>query len=113
GTDTTELVDLDDVDVIEDRRELGFAHERLDEARVLREMRKQPLECDRAFEAIGALLERAMHSCHATDAEALVHEVRPELLFYRRVNRHLSRVVKSRMNHGGDAQGKAPEVTEC
>src|SRR5437879_3781519 len=39
-TDAAELVDLDDVDVVQERRELGLAHERLDEARVLREVRQ-------------------------------------------------------------------------
>jgi hypothetical protein len=97
GADATELVDLDDVDVMEDRRELRFAHERLDEARVLRDVRQQSLQGDHALEALGTLLERAMHSGHTTDAEPLVHEVRAELLFYSRVDRHRSQC--SRASH--------------
>ena len=81
GADATELVDLDDVDVVEQRRELRLAHERLDEARVLREVRQQALQRDDALEAFDAALERAVNGRHAAHAQPLVHEVRTELLF--------------------------------
>ena len=88
GADAAELVDLDDVDVIEDRRELGLAHERLDEARVLREVRQQALQRDHALEAFGPAFERAMHRRHAANAEPFVDEVRAELLFSGGVSAH-------------------------
>ena len=81
GADTAELEDLDDVDVVEQRGELGFAYERLDEARVLREVRKQSLERHHPLETFDAALERAMHRGHSAHAETLVDQVRSERLF--------------------------------
>ncbi len=64
----------------EDRRELGLAHERLDEARVLGEVWQQALERDDPLEALDAALERAVDGRHAAHAQPLVHEIRTELL---------------------------------
>ena len=88
GADAAELEDLDDVDVVEQRGELRLADERLDEARVLGEVRQQALERDHALEAFDAALERAMDRRHTADAEALVDEVRAELLFFGGVGAH-------------------------
>jgi hypothetical protein len=80
GADAAELVDLNDVDVVEDRGQLGLAHERFDEARVLGEVRQESLQGDDAFEPLDAAFECAMHGGHPTHSEPLVHQVRPELL---------------------------------
>jgi hypothetical protein len=88
GADATELVDLDDVVVVEQRGQLGLADERLDEARVLREVRQQALERDDPLEAFDAALEGAVHRGHPANAQSLVHEVRAELLLSGDVRTH-------------------------
>jgi hypothetical protein len=80
GADAAELEELDDVDVVQQRRELGLADERLDEARVLGQVRQEALERHDPLEALDPTLERAMHGCHAAHTEALVDQVRSELL---------------------------------
>ncbi len=80
AVDPPEVVDLGDVRMHEQRRDLRLAHERLDEPAVLGEMRQHALERDRALVAVDAALLRAIDRGHAADPEPLVDEVRAELL---------------------------------
>src|SRR5688572_4227456 len=60
-SNSSELEDLHDVDVIEQRRELRFLHERANELMVFREMRTQALQRDGSLEPVEPELERAIH----------------------------------------------------
>src|SRR3569623_2713906 len=71
----------------EQRDDLRLANERVDERRILGEMREHSLERDRTREAGGPARRRAMNLRHAADAQPVVDLVGPELVWGYRLRR--------------------------
>jgi hypothetical protein len=99
AADLAQLEELDDVGVVEHERELGLAHEGLDEGRVLGQVRQEALERHHALDALDAALLGAVDRRHPADAEALEDGVRAELLLRERA-RGLLRVEGERHDAG-------------
>src|SRR5262249_34959586 len=76
-----EVEDLHDVRVREAHSELRFVDEHVDEARVLGEFRKDPLDAEDLLEAFDAEALRFEHLGHPAFAEALEESVAAERLF--------------------------------
>ena len=78
--DPAEVVDLRDVRMLQERRDLCLADERVDERPVLGEVGQHPLQRDAPLEPLDAALLRAIHGRHPAQAETLVQLVRSELI---------------------------------
>jgi hypothetical protein len=66
-----DIEDLNDVAVLQERQHLGLGDQKLDEATVLRQVRKDPLDRDGLLEAAGGHGLAAENFRHAADADAV------------------------------------------